>query len=265
MKTQNIPQAAYLDILFANRNKAYGGYELRSHYERRMKLAIFIVLTVSAAIFLSSFIRSADNIPSPAVAHTITTTLTNIKTPVVPVVPKPVSVPAVQPTIANPVPKIVDDKKVTDPPKDVTDMKDKVSGKVDAVGDPAGTVPATTTITGTPGNTTVVADVTPTPSVPARSVERMPEFNGNIMEYMTRNLRYPDRARDGGVEGRVVVEFVVNEDGSISNAKVIRGIGAGCDEEALRVIYAMPRWKPGLQAGKPVKVYYTLPVKYTLE
>jgi protein TonB len=71
-------------------------------------------------------------------------------------------------------------------------------------------------------------------------------------------------ARETHIEGRVTIKFVVNEDGSISNAKVVRAIGGGCEEEALRVINSMPKWKPGKQNGKAVKVYFTLPVNFVL-
>lgn len=263
MKTQPVVQTAYLDILYANRNKAYGGYELRIHYERRVRMAIAAVLVLCTVIFLASYIRIPARANAVAPARHISTTLSHveIERPVV-IPPKPAAVPVAKPTVSYTVPKIVDDKKVNEPPKDVP--KDKVPGTINAAGDPNGTVAATTTAPGTVG-TTAVIDVPPPPSTPVRSAEKMPEFNGNLAEYMSRNLRYPDRARDAGIEGRVVVEFVVNEDGSISNVRMLRGIGGGCDEEALRVIHAMPNWKPGIQSGKPVKVYYTLPVKYSLE
>ena len=95
-------------------------------------------------------------------------------------------------------------------------------------------------------------------------VERMPEFIGDVREYLSKNIRYPQKAKDDGIEGRVVVQFVVRADGSITDAKVIRGIGGGCDEEALRVIRAMPKWTPGMQNGKRVAVLFNLPVMFKL-
>jgi TonB family protein len=95
-------------------------------------------------------------------------------------------------------------------------------------------------------------------------VEQMPEFPGDINKYLSTNLRYPAEAAQKDIQGRVVVRFIVQEDGSIDQATVVRGIGGGCDEEALRVVKAMPRWKPGKQNGKPVKVYFTLPISFKL-
>jgi len=99
-------------------------------------------------------------------------------------------------------------------------------------------------------------------------VEAMPEFPGGmgkLMAYLGNNIKYPPLAKESGIQGRVFINFVVEPDGSISNVKVLRGIGGGCDEEAIRVVEAMPKWKPGMQRGKPVRVSYNLPVKFTLQ
>lgn len=85
-----------------------------------------------------------------------------------------------------------------------------------------------------------------------------------LMTFMGENLKYPKQAREKGIEGVVVVSFVVQKDGSISNAEIIRGIGAGCDEEAMRVVKAFPNWTPGEKDGKKVNTKMNLPVKYKL-
>ena len=98
-----------------------------------------------------------------------------------------------------------------------------------------------------------------------RVVDVMPEFPGGVqamMEFMKNNLRYPEELRAKGTQGRVVVQFVVNKDGSLSDVNVIRKLDPLMDAEALRVINAMPRWKPGMQDGKPVAVKYTVPVLF---
>jgi len=99
-------------------------------------------------------------------------------------------------------------------------------------------------------------------------VESMPEFPGGksaLMKYLAQNIKYPPYAKEAGIQGRVFINFVVEKDGSITNVKVLRGIGGGCDEEAVRVVKAMPKWKPGMQRGKPVRVSFNLPVKFTLQ
>ena len=99
-------------------------------------------------------------------------------------------------------------------------------------------------------------------------VEEMPAFPGGeakLMEYVAKNIKYPQIARETGIQGRVFVGFVVEPDGSVSNVKVLRGIGGGCDEEAMRVVKSMPKWKPGKQRGKAVRVSYMLPVNFKLQ
>lgn len=98
-------------------------------------------------------------------------------------------------------------------------------------------------------------------------VEDFPEFpNGedNMYKYLGANIKYPKDALENGIQGTVVVKFVVEKDGTISNVKAIRKIGGGCDEEAVRVVKRMPRWKPGKQRGKPVRTEFTLPIQFKL-
>jgi protein TonB len=117
-------------------------------------------------------------------------------------------------------------------------------------------------------------------------VEQMPRFPGcedaggsndekyqcaqtKLLEYIYKNVKYPAIARENGIQGRVVVQFVVEKDGKITDANVVRDIGAGCGEEALRVVNSMngmnQRWTPGKQRGKPVRVQFTLPVSFKLQ
>lgn len=99
-------------------------------------------------------------------------------------------------------------------------------------------------------------------------VESMPEFPGGDaarMKFLQENIKYPQLARESGIQGTVYVTFVVEPDGSISNVRVLRGIGGGCDEEAVRVIQSMPRWIPGKQRGKPVRVQFNMPIRFTLQ
>ncbi|MBR3915444.1 MAG: energy transducer TonB [Bacteroidales bacterium] len=99
-------------------------------------------------------------------------------------------------------------------------------------------------------------------------VEEMPEFPGGsakLMEYIQKNIKYPMMARESDIQGRVFVNFVVEPDGSISNVAVLRGIGGGCDEEAVRVVNSMPKWKPGKQRGSAVRCAYTVPIIFKLQ
>ena len=99
-------------------------------------------------------------------------------------------------------------------------------------------------------------------------VEEQAEFPGGLdsmYAYIVKNLKYPEAAKEKGIEGRVFVSFIIEKDGSISNVKILRGIGGGCDEAAVEMIKNMPKWKPGTQRGKPVRVQFNLPIKFELE
>jgi protein TonB len=98
-------------------------------------------------------------------------------------------------------------------------------------------------------------------------VEDQPGYPGGDearLTYLRDNIKYPEMAKESGIQGTVYVTFVVEKDGSISNVKVLRGIGGGCDEEAVRVIKNMPKWKPGKQRGRPVRAQFNMPIRFIL-
>ena len=113
----------------------------------------------------------------------------------------------------------------------------------------------------------VPCDFSDAESATDRIVDQMPEYPGGVSglyKFLGKNTRYPEVSREGGIEGKVYVEFVILKDGTPCDFVVVRGIGGGCDEEAIRVLKMMEKWKPGKQDGKPVNVRYTLPVNFTL-
>lgn len=95
--------------------------------------------------------------------------------------------------------------------------------------------------------------------------EDMPKFKGDLNEYLSKNIRYPAIAQETGIQGRVICQFVVYEDGSIKDVKVVRSVSPELDREAVRVIENMPKWTPGNQRGRAVKVRYTLPINFKLQ
>lgn len=99
-------------------------------------------------------------------------------------------------------------------------------------------------------------------------VDQMPEFpsgDKGLYQFIADNVKYPAEAKEEGIKGRVFVNFIVEPDGSVSDIRVLRGIGGGCDEEAVRVVESLPRFKPGMQDGEAVRVSYTIPVFFRLE
>jgi protein TonB len=100
------------------------------------------------------------------------------------------------------------------------------------------------------------------------AAEEMPEFPGGyqaLLNFLSQNIRYPSIASESGITGKVTVNFVVNKDGSISDATILRGVDQALDKEALRVINSLPKWKPGKQAGKPVRVSFSVPINFKLQ
>ncbi|MBV5315494.1 MAG: energy transducer TonB [Prolixibacteraceae bacterium] len=98
--------------------------------------------------------------------------------------------------------------------------------------------------------------------------EEKPEFPGGdaaLLNFLSQNIKYPAIAADNGIMGRVTVNFVVNKDGSISEARILRSVDQALDKEALRVVYSMPKWKPGKQSGKPVRVSFSVPINFVLQ
>ena len=97
--------------------------------------------------------------------------------------------------------------------------------------------------------------------------ENLPSFPGGdygFSEYLSSEMEYPYQARVNHISGRVLVRFTIEKDGSINEVKIMEGIGYGCDREAVRVLKASPKWNPGLLDGKPVRVYYTMPITFQL-
>lgn len=99
-------------------------------------------------------------------------------------------------------------------------------------------------------------------------VEKMPEYPGGkeaMYAFLGQNTKYPQDAKEKGIQGKVYVTFVIEKDGSVSHVKVLRGVSESLDKEAMRVIKTMPNWKPGTQRGKAVRVQYNFPIKFTLD
>ena len=112
------------------------------------------------------------------------------------------------------------------------------------------------------------SDESNTSGKPFDVVEQMPQFPGGpaaLMEFLSKNVKYPQEAYKNGIQGRVIVTFVINKDGSISDAKVVKSVAPQLDEEALRVVHSMPNWIPGRQNGEPVNVKYTVPITFKLQ
>jgi protein TonB len=250
-------KTGWLDLVFDDRNKSYGAYELRQHYSRTMVRAMLITfLTIGAtALIVGLFVK-------PVVKNVIQDRL--IPVPLVNIVHPPVLSPPhpiihIRHTVAPPastvapkvfIPLVVSPNPTTiEPPK----MKD-LPGEITSTEIPAAT----------PGSG--ISDG-PGEVYPTVGLERMPEPIGGAaawQKFLMKNIKYPDMATDQHASGAVWVSFIVEADGKLSNFKIQRGAGYGMDEEALRVLKMAPAWRPGIQNGQPVRVSYNIPIRFVL-
>ena len=261
----NIFSNAWCELVFESKNHEYGAYELRKNSSRR-HLRALIIASVFFVFIVSSPILIRQIISKKSVEKDVSVRiLTDIKIDkpkedeIVKEIPPP---PPVRNTIKFIPPVIKPDQMVADEEQPVM-QKEVIAAKA-----------AVSNISFDKGTDDVVAPVatvnnqiTEETDQPFIIVEQMPQFPGGdneMVKFIKLNLRYPPLATEMGVSGTVIVNFVVERDGKITRVKVVRGIGGGCDEEAVRVVSKMPAWTPGKQGGKPVLVSFTVPFKFML-
>ena len=276
MTLLNLLTATLDDIVFERRNKAYGAYLLRRLYNRHLATAVTIAsaicfLLVAIPMLVQQLwptVQTTKKLPFKQVIE-----FTDIILP-----PKPIT-PAAQPkAIHPPVVKIVPQ---TIPTKVVADDKAKPEVKditIEPPVVPLGAIAGSENLPGeigaagreltSSGTDSGSAKGAAAPAAPFAFAEVMPEFTGGqeaLRRYMQRNLHYPSAALANSIAGKVFVSFVVSADGTISNVEVLKGLGYGTDEEAIRVVKNMPTWKPGRQNNHTVSVRYTLPITFRYE
>jgi protein TonB len=272
MDINKILNADYLDILYEGRNKAYGGYELRKKYTKRVTAAGLIAILVIGGLFASTLIKLEEEVIVEAPPEIRDVKLVE-PPPLEPNKPKPpppvAPPPPVKPTVkfTPPVIKKNEEVKEEEKPEPPRPEENKVVGPKTMEGsdDPNAIDPSLNT---NPGTGTGPVDAGPPKDEILKSVEQMPVFPGGdeeLRKYLANHINYPPQAREDGIQGRVFLTFVVDRDGSVTDVKIARDIGGGCGKEAERVVRGMPKWKPGKQNGQAVKVYYTLPVAFTLQ
>jgi protein TonB len=268
MDINKILNADYLDILFEGRNKQYGGYDLRKKYQRRITIAGLIAILVVGGVFGSTLIKPKEKIvEAPPEIKDVKLADPPPIDPKKPPPPPPVAPPPpVKPTVkfTPPVIKKNEEVKEEEKPEPPKPEENKVVGPKSAAGsdDPNAIDPGLNT---NPGTGKGPVDAGPPPDKIFQSVEQMPQPPFDVQKYLSQNIRYPAQAKEEGIQGRVVLQFVVDKDGSVTNIVIQRDIGGGCGKEAERVVRNMPKWKPGRQNGQAVKVYYTLPVSFKLQ
>lgn len=262
MKTNSSAVAQrWEDVVFENRNQAYGAYVLRKVYGKNVFFGLIITSVILLIIMffpaIVEFFKGEEVVEKAAPKKLIYTELSApppIDKPKPP--PPQIQLPKLQKVIKFVPPKVVKEEVVEEIPT-IEEIKQNEVAAVEVEG-------PTEVVFEEPVQEVVVEE---DDNKIFTVVEQQPEFEGGyeaMMNFIRKNMRYPASARRMGVDGTVYVSFVVSKDGSISEVKTIRGISADCDKEAMRVVQMMPPWKPGKQNGKPVFVRFVLPIKFKL-
>ncbi|HMN04474.1 MAG TPA: energy transducer TonB [Flavobacteriales bacterium] len=258
----NLLQVTRNEVVFAERNRAYGAYDLRTDYGRRLGLAlvgavVFFAVAIGTPYLIS---KMGPEEEGPEKVQIVEVNLDNFRE-------------EDQPDEPPPPPEVII------PPQPQIETVQFVA--VEASNEPVDAPPPTQEDLGeTTASTTTQEgqkiDAPPPPPPPPveeetfdlAAVQEQPDFPGGMAQmykYLQSNTRYPDMEFDAGIQGKVYVEFVVESNGSVSNVRVARGVSPGLDKEALRAVKSMPKWSPGKMNGKPVKVRFTIPVDFKLK
>jgi len=266
-----------LDIIFASRNKSYGAYQLRRSYPTYVTRALIAGLLLIALLFLLPTILSTlsdltqQDKPVDVVAELGPPPDIDPNNPPPPPPPPPPTPPPPTRSTVKFVPPIIkkDEEVQEEKPPAVEELVDK---KEDiGTEDKQGNDDAAPAIEENPSELAVVE----APKAPVEDktyemfdIQKPPSFPGGekeLLKFLAENIKYPPLARENNIQGNVALTFVVNKNGSVSDVSILRDIGGGCGKEAVRVVNSMPKWNPGEANGNPVKVRFTLPVRFKLE
>jgi protein TonB len=240
------------EMVFKNRNKEYGSYQLRKKYKKYILIALASALFLFGIVIIYPLIKSILEQGKQGRQTQTETTVQLINPNDVPPPPPPPPPPK---QLVQQV-KFVAPKVTTD-----TTQVTKDFGKQTKLNETVNQLP--------PPPEVKKQEVIETPKQDNQVfmiVEQMPQFpDGDVAAYLSSHIKYPVVAQENGIQGRVIVQFVVNQDGSIVDVTVVRGVDPSLDKEAVRVIEGMPKWIPGKQGGKAVRVKFTLPVNFKLQ
>lgn len=249
----NLDTEDLFQIVFHNRNKEYGSYQIRKKYNRTLLVSTVIGVVLSVTAFLiplviyisdaasrladDDFYYEVDYMPiDPPSTEEINDLARALS--------KPPETPEQEPVVSDTVRQV--DKELQTPEEKEQDTEADTAGQGGGVKDGTGT-----------GDLTGIATV----------IDVYPRFPGGDearLAFLKRAIRYPQAAIQTGIQGVVVVVFIIETDGTISNIKIEKGIGSGCDEESVRVVKMMPRWEPGKRQGRAVRVMVRMPVVFRI-
>jgi protein TonB len=248
------------EIVFKNRNKEYGSYMLRKKYKRyvttSMLIGLFILSVVVGYPLITAYINQNKLIREKEKEVGVTMErMTQEEAPPPPPPPPPPE--AMVEKVKFTAPVVVEDTTIETGLTSMDDLNKTATNEAPAEEVEVEIKDEGPKVIETPVQAEIFTVVEEQPGYPGGEEARI--------GFLQQNIKYPEEAKELGIQGRVFVTFVVEVDGSISDVRVLRGIGGGCDEEAIRVVKAMPKWVPGKQRGVPVRVQFNLPIKFTLQ
>jgi len=249
----------WLDIVFEGRNKVYGAYELRkSNNKTAVKALVIGAIVFAIAVSLPLIVSLLPD--SSEADEVLDTKIVSIKLPPKEDIKKNIPPPPPPPPKVDQVkfvkPVVAKAEEITEEPPKTVEIKDKKLGAVTIKGDPDAVLTVEPVGTGT----AAVVEEVDNQIYNTAGIEVKPDFPGGInkfYKFVGDNYQTPE---EDGLKGKVYVTFVVEKDGSLTDIKVIRDIGYGTGKEAIRVLKKSPKWSPGVQNGKPVRVLYSLPI-----
>ncbi len=265
-----------LDIIFANRNKSYGAYQLRRDYPRYLGRAMVFGLLLIALMFAFPYILSAvrDLVPKEKPVDVVAELgpppdIDPNNPPPPPPPPPPTPPPPTRSTVKFVPPVIKKDIEVQE--EEVKTIEELIDKKEDIGNeDKKGNDEAAPAIEENPSELQVIEEpkVVEEKTYEMFDIQKPPSFPGGeaeLMKFLNKNIEYPALAKENNIQGVAVLTFVVNKDGSVSDVAIVKEIGGGCGKEAVRVVKTMPKWSAGEANGHPVKVRFTLPVRFRLD
>lgn len=262
MKPELILRADILDIIFENRNKEYGAYRLRKDYNMRMKKS----LLAAGGLVLIAFVVGLLNFPQAQESLFKIEPPELVLRPFQSIPPPPPVLPKVkQATINFQTPIIVDEQKV-EPIAEIIELEKEVAMGAETIdGPPASTVQLAEQGEGLAANEPKPVEIPKDDYMIHEFSEHKPEFPGGqaaFIRFLSKNLRVPEDSMEPGQKVKIVIRFVVGKEGELSNFQFIQSSGEVFEQEVVRVLKKMPKWKPGMQNGERVRVYFHLPVVF---
>jgi len=259
MANEKINAPAFDDIVFEVRNKEYGAYKLRKKYNRTVLIALSIGILILATAIITPFIsaKAAENSKKRA-ERQVVIKMENLDTPHDIVAPPPPPPP--------PPTDVVQQQKYV-PPQVVDSIKPEDVKQLMTADQAQTEVTNKEVVENVQQVTEEVQEAEKEPE-PFVVVEEMPTFPGGdvaLLKYIGEHTQYPEVAKENNIQGRVIIRFCVTAKGGVSQVSVLKGVDPELDKEAIRVVNTLPPFKPGKQGGKPVPVWYMVPITFTLK